>query len=368
MPYPKNSFSGYRILSEYFAFPEKFLYLQLEGLTSIINESFGSSFEIHFLLSEYPKTLAKNITKQSLCLNTSPIINLFENDNIPIPYKQTQFEYHIIPNDVHNSDHIEIYSILEVTTAHDIHCAPYFGRKYSAQNKSNILYWYAYNKPCEGAGIYTRLGTETFIAISETAQLKLDPLINVQLNLKALCTNRDLTSYLPFGGDEPTLNFVEDNALISTIKTLCPISKTRYRNMDSSNETDLISHITLNQIGFDNNDDTLAALKEILQHYTFDHKTENKMIEEGLIKATIKTIQKRHPSHMKLGFCKGLEFTLTLDEHYFVDHSAFIFGSMLEHFLSKSCSINAFVQLIIHNQHDEELYRWAPRLGSKATL
>ena len=32
LPYPRRSFAGYRLLQEYFTFPEKFLFFELTGL------------------------------------------------------------------------------------------------------------------------------------------------------------------------------------------------------------------------------------------------------------------------------------------------------------------------------------------------
>src|SRR5689334_12878732 len=46
LPYTKRSFAGYRLLTEYFTFPYKFLFLDLFGLDQAAARKFGSHFDI----------------------------------------------------------------------------------------------------------------------------------------------------------------------------------------------------------------------------------------------------------------------------------------------------------------------------------
>ena len=47
LPYPANSFIGYRLLTEYFAFPQKFLFFDLTNLDRLVDYSVQHSLEIH---------------------------------------------------------------------------------------------------------------------------------------------------------------------------------------------------------------------------------------------------------------------------------------------------------------------------------
>ena len=38
LPYPDSSFIGYRLLTEYFAFPVKFMFVDIVGLSDRLNE------------------------------------------------------------------------------------------------------------------------------------------------------------------------------------------------------------------------------------------------------------------------------------------------------------------------------------------
>src|SRR5581483_2075677 len=41
LPYPRRSFIGYRLLQEYFTFPDKFLFLDVTGLEEVWASGFG---------------------------------------------------------------------------------------------------------------------------------------------------------------------------------------------------------------------------------------------------------------------------------------------------------------------------------------
>ena len=55
LPYPRHSFSGYRLLQEYFTFPEKFFFLDLTGLDALEKAGFGPRVELIFLISSFER-------------------------------------------------------------------------------------------------------------------------------------------------------------------------------------------------------------------------------------------------------------------------------------------------------------------------
>jgi type VI secretion system protein ImpG len=56
VPYPSSSFAGHRLLMEYFAFPEKFFFIDIGGLEAVDEAGFKDKIEIIFLLSEVEGT------------------------------------------------------------------------------------------------------------------------------------------------------------------------------------------------------------------------------------------------------------------------------------------------------------------------
>src|SRR5690606_4242679 len=68
LDYPPQSFPGYRLLSEYFVFPEKFLFVDLAGLTPRVLQRFDDRLEVHILLSRHLADLEKNVSRDTFRL------------------------------------------------------------------------------------------------------------------------------------------------------------------------------------------------------------------------------------------------------------------------------------------------------------
>ena len=103
LPYSDRSFLGYRLLQEYFSFPEKFFFVDLKGLDRLAKRGFGSAFEILIFLKEPDQphrliALEQSVGSDTFQLGCTPIVNLFERIAEPIRITQTKAEYQIIPD------------------------------------------------------------------------------------------------------------------------------------------------------------------------------------------------------------------------------------------------------------------------------
>ncbi|MFT4959943.1 MAG: type VI secretion system protein ImpG, partial [Paracoccaceae bacterium] len=58
LPTPGRSFDGYRLLQEYFAMPERFLFVDLQGLQPAIKRAKGDDVDIYILLKEGRREIA----------------------------------------------------------------------------------------------------------------------------------------------------------------------------------------------------------------------------------------------------------------------------------------------------------------------
>jgi type VI secretion system protein ImpG len=88
IPYPPQSLPAYRLLQEYFAFPEKFHFFELDHLDAVLK---GKTLDILILLDRVaPSRMA--VDRGTFCLGCSPIINLFRKTTDPIRVDQRQHE------------------------------------------------------------------------------------------------------------------------------------------------------------------------------------------------------------------------------------------------------------------------------------
>ncbi|MET4331799.1 type VI secretion system protein ImpG [Bradyrhizobium sp. i1.15.2] len=94
LPWPRNAFSGFRIIQEYLNYPSKFLYLELSGLDPV-----GTHTETECRLSielQRPFPAHLRVGKGQICLNCTPAINVFSHDASPIRLKRTKTEYRVL--------------------------------------------------------------------------------------------------------------------------------------------------------------------------------------------------------------------------------------------------------------------------------
>src|SRR5262249_13458178 len=119
IPQDRRSFSGHRMLMEYFSFPEKFFFIDLTGLEAIQQAGFRDTIEIIFVISEHDNARLSERLEQEVSANTfrlacAPIINLFSQVAEPIQLSQRKYEYPIVP-DVRRPYATELFSVDEVS-------------------------------------------------------------------------------------------------------------------------------------------------------------------------------------------------------------------------------------------------------------
>ena len=111
LEYRDESFLGYRLLQEYFAFPEKFLFVELAGLDAARAERDASELDVSVLLTRVAvRARPARVERENLRLGCTPVVNLFEMNVDPIRVTHTAVEYPVTP-DVRSPSAYEVYSI-----------------------------------------------------------------------------------------------------------------------------------------------------------------------------------------------------------------------------------------------------------------
>src|SRR5581483_4354227 len=115
LPYPSRSFPGYRLLTEFFAFPNKFLFVDMGGWQRAARNGFQTKAEAVLYLDRSFANLEQAIDTNTFRLGCTPIVNLFEQTAEPINLTQADYEYRVVP-DRTQPQGMEIYSIDNVTS------------------------------------------------------------------------------------------------------------------------------------------------------------------------------------------------------------------------------------------------------------
>ena len=368
LPYTKRSFSGYRLLTEYFTFPYKFLFFDIFGIDQAVGRKFGSHFDILIHLKDITPPAAP-ITKDVFSLGCTPVVNLFNRTADPIYLSQQKYEYQVIP-DVHRQSTTEIYSINDVVTVDprtnsSRQFSPFYSLRHAYGEEMEKSFWYGSRKDSQRPDDN---GTDMFLSLVDTNFNPRVPSTEV-ITVKTTCTNRDLPAKLPFGGKEGDFE-VEGTALLSKVRCLTKPTETIRPQRRRAAQWRLISHLNLNFLSLVNSEDGKPeALQEILHLYNFGDTAATRNQILGITGIKSKPVVRRIGDRVGAGFVRGLETTITFDEEQFVGSGLYLFASVIERFLGVYASLNSFNQLVIETEQREgEVKRWRPRTGEQILL
>ncbi|MFV0389450.1 MAG: type VI secretion system baseplate subunit TssF [Pyrinomonadaceae bacterium] len=369
LPFTNRSFPGYRLLTEYFAFPYKFLFFDVFGFDKAAERHFGSNFDLVFHMKDVVPPRAP-IEKESFLLSCSPIVNLFKRTADPIYLTQQKYEYQVFP-DVHHQKTTEIYSIDEVFTTDILtnttrEFSPFYSVKHGLDDGSkDKVFWYATRHDSQRADDD---GTDLFITLVD---LGFNPKVPAEevITVRCMCTNRDLPLRLPFGTKEGDFE-IEGTAMVSRIRCLTKPTATIRPQRGKAAQWRIISHLNLNYLSMvEGEDGEPKSLQEILQLYNFNGTSSIHKQISGITGIESKKVVRKIGKQIGAGFVRGIETTLEFDEEQFVGSGLFLFASVLERFFGLYTSVNSFNQLVVKTKQQEGiLKRWAPRTGDRVLV
>ena len=377
LPYGPRSFLGYRLLQEYFSFPEKFLFFDLTGLDRAVAAKFGERVEMLILLNRFPR-LEQAVTKETFRLGCTPIVNLFRQTAEPIRLSHAQTEYQVYP-DIRRQSATEVYSVDSVSSVNPgtdeiVEFEPFYSFKHAVERENQKAFWYTARRPSPRKGDN---GTEVYLSFVDLNFRPTVPAADT-LVIHTTCSNRDLPGKLPFGGiqrDDPQQR--EDRGDFE-LEGAAPLSRRGIRCLRKPTETlrvslrrgtqwRIISHLALNYLSLC--EGGREALQEILKIYDYADSSIVRQQINGITGLTAKQVVGRPSSMAWNGFCRGLQVTIELDEDKFVGSGVFLFAAILEKFFGLYTSLNSFTQLIAKTrQREEPLKRWPPRAGEQILL
>ncbi len=374
-----RSFDGYRILQEYFAFPERYLFVELERLNQLTAVCDSEELELFVLLDRSDLQLVNALDQNNLALFCAPAINLFPKraDRIHVDHRQS--EYHLVVDRSRPMDY-EVYSVNEVCgygndQAGEQAFLPFYGSKSAYQNQTETAF-YALRRTKRVLSSKQRrkgvrssyIGSEVFIALVDAAEAPYSTKL-AQLGIETLCTNRDLPLVMPVGLGETDFT-LQISAPVKSIRCIAGPTRPLPAAYESDTVWRLINHLSLNYLSLIDSDQKAgaAALRELLGLYAEGREPAIKKQIEGVISVASKNVVRRIDSKGPMVFGRGLEISVLLDESAFEGGGYFLMGTVLEQFFARYVSINSFVETAIRTTDRGEVARWPVRMGCRHTF
>jgi len=366
--YSERSFLGYRLLHEYFTFPEKFLFFDLTGLERPLADKAVTNVQIHFLFRDYDQQetlarLAQTLDRHNFRLGCTPVANLFSQQAEPIKLTHARHEYPVIP-DVRHAVSTEIVSIDEVvrvirTATRDkiAPCQPFF-EPTDSERQANQSYWIARRVSSRDG---RDPGTEMRLRVVDR-ELELLDSSSDTLSLRLTCSNRDLPALMTLGHPQGDFT-LEQEQVVQQIRCLRKPTSPVRPPMGKGVIWRLVSHLSLNHLSLVSNG--REALMELLSLYNYRQASAIRKQINGITEITSEPAMTRI-GHPRPAFVRGTGITLELDESQFIGSGIFLFGTVLDHFFGQYCSLNSFTQLTLRSkQREQRVVQWQPRTGTQ---
>ena len=371
LPFVRRAMDGHRLLQEYFAFPEKFLFFDLEGLEPLAQAGFGEEAEIVFLFSSFERSerqqvLELGINERTFRLGCTPAINLFPQMCEPILLAQTRHDYTVVPDHRHSTV-MEIFSIEEVVATNprlrkSVVLEPLHAYRHQTRGRDDLAFWVASRHLNEFGE--REPSTMTISVVDLTGNFT-EPEADV-LMVHTLCTNFDLPSRFQFGseaGDFEATGFAAAKTVTALRRPTASINPPG----GPGHLWRLVSLLSLNYLSIIEGGRT--AMQEILRLHNLTGSTASDNEMGSILKMDSAPGFALVNSAYGLIPARGTKVEIEFDEQQFTGSGAYLFAAVLDRFLGGYASMNSFSQLTARStKRKEAMGKWPPRAGTQALL
>lgn len=381
LPVSPRGFSGYRLLQEYAALPQRFLGLEVHELAARLAGVDAAECELVLLFAKGDPTLEALVDASSFALFCTPAVNLFPKRLDRIVLTPSTWEHHAVPDRTRPMD-FEVHSIDSVTgygtgvVAEQRFFPMYAGVR--AEAPSQDAYYTVRREPRVLSAAQRLHGTrsayvgqEVFLSLVDARCAPYREELR-QIAITAWCTNRDLPNLLPgsaaAGAGSGSGWSLDAAGVVAQVRCLAGPTRPQQRFPDGDLGWSLVSHLSLNYLSIADEDPrrAAAALRSMLALYgPGDDGPWHKQLE-GLQAVDARQVVRRLPMAGPLTFGTGLEIVVTVDDIAFQGASAFLLGSVLDRLFARHAALNTFTETVLASASRGELMRWPARVGEQA--
>jgi type VI secretion system protein ImpG len=362
LPYPASSFPGYRLLQEYFALPEKFLFVDLGHLEALARLEIEEQFEIVFEFSRRPGD-ALRVKRENLRLFCTPAVNLFNSRTDPLRVEQEKTEYLLRPQGSDRT-HYEIFSVDNVVgweqgTSEKREYQPFFSFKHSLGPANQTTEYYQ----TEIRPAIVGRGTDTYISFVTGEQSGVTPSTQT-ISVGITASNRDLAEKLRVGD---LTAHTADSPAFADFANIVRVTPTISPPLTGGVYWRLISHLSLNYLSLLNPDN----LRGILELYNFQALYDRQAARTNELRLNgIKKVAAAPDSYLRRGsLLRGLAIAMEIDEDSFAGAGdMYMFASVLNQFFNLYVTMNSYSRLTVKGTRSGEVFSWPPQMGAQSLL
>jgi type VI secretion system protein ImpG len=390
LPVSLRSFQGYRLLQEYFSFPQRFRFMDVAGLRPALKQINANELELVILLARGIPSLESLVEASNVALFCTPAVNLFEKRGDRIHVSEGSYEYHVVPDRAHPMD-FEVYEVRAVQgfgtgAGSEQEFRPFYAAYTGDHDDARSAYFTTRREPRLMSAAQKRkgartsyIGSEVFLSLVDAKSAPFSGELR-QLSVQTLCTNRDLALQMPVGVAKSDLT-LDVSAPVTRIKVVGGPSRPYGVLADGAVAWKAIGHLSLNYLALVDSSpqEGAAALRDVLELYVpAGDSSVRKQIEAirtvavtpavARLPAPRPSATKRPGSGSTLAFGRGIDVAVEVDELAFEGGSAFMLGAVLQHYLARAVSINSFTRTTLKSLGRGVINQWVPQWGVRPTL
>lgn len=390
LPSGPRSFSGYRYLQEYFAFPQRFMFVEVGGLREAFAKAEGTQIEILILLDEVDVDLESALDEKNFLLHCTPAVNLFPKRADRLHVTDKSSEFHLVPDRTRPLDY-EVYDVLEVegfgTEADDRRLFRPFYRATDLDDDTGEggAFYATHRVPRTLSAKERRIGrrssypgSEVYISLVDAADVPYSPDLR-QLGVATRCTNRDLPLRMPVGEGRTDFS-MEVGASVESVRVVAGPTAPAPSFAEGEILWRIISHLSLNYLSLADAELPLgsdhgagesrgaAAMRDLLRIYGRLGDAPTRKQIDGLRSVRSEPVTRRVPAPGPISFARGMRIAVEFEESYFEGTGCFLMGAVFDRFFSRYVSINSFTETVVRTRERGEIMSWPARIGRRHTV
>lgn len=398
LPAGQRSFQGNRLLQEYFAFPQRFLFVDIESVDRAAKRANTDEIELAILFEREDPRLENAVSAAHFALHCTPAINLFEKRA-----ERVQVTEVISISDHANRSGDDVVIVPDALSAHQVvpdrarpmdfevyEVTSVVGYKAGNEREQEFRAFYgAFAESDPDAAAYYMIhresrvlsdgqqranvrkdsvGTETFVSLVDPKEAPYSNELRT-LAITTLCTNRDRVRQMPLGIGATDFS-MEIAAPVVSIRAIGERSRPFWPSVDGGLAWRLISQLALNYVSLVDSsaEEGAAAIREILELHAGNLDPSRHRQIAGVQAVKVTRVVRRLPENGPITFGRGVRIELGLDDQAFQGASAYLLGSVLEHYFARYVSINSFTETVLRTPARGEIKRWGARWGVRPTM
>lgn len=377
LPLQWNMFHGHNLIQEYFSCRQRFYFFTLTQLAEAFKHNDTNEAEIIILLDRFPQELVGHVDKEKFLLFCTPIINLFPKRIDKIEINRALNDFHVVPDKSRPLDY-EIFSISKVMgqqaeNSEEVVFNPIYQTRHS--DSGNFGRYFSLRREARARNNTHRkyetrtpyIGTEVFISLVDQQEAPFSDDIRY-LSIDALVTNRDLPRLI-IKNDEYDLMML-DSVPVHGAKFLTLPSPPRPPFAIGESAWRLIRQLSFNYLPLSDMDHSQGgeSLRNILRLFVSPFDQDSITQIDSLVGSKTQPVIRRLPGNGLLVYGRGIQCTLTVDEEGFSGLSPYLFGLIMENYLSRHAAVNVFTETELRSMQRGLITTWKPRPGTRGVL